>query len=151
IVGPGQWVNADGDARCSGPTAYQTQYMQLLSADGVQGSSSITVANGSIFSAGQMVLLDETSGASWQPDVSHISTSVWASPDYAVTWPVHNPAFSADDPVQTGVTPSAANNYAGAGNGSDAGCWFSRTDRPQNEIKEIASVSGNTITFTSPL
>jgi hypothetical protein len=29
--------------------------------------------------------------------------------------------------------------------------WFSRTDRPTNEIKEIASVSGNTITFTSPL
>src|SRR6202035_4422843 len=26
-----------------------------------------------------------------------------------------------------------------------------RTDRPTNEIKEIASVSGNTITFTSPL
>jgi hypothetical protein len=29
--------------------------------------------------------------------------------------------------------------------------WFCRTDRPTNEIKEIASVSGNTITFTSPL
>ena len=29
--------------------------------------------------------------------------------------------------------------------------WFSRTDRPINEIKQIASISGNTITFTSPL
>jgi hypothetical protein len=29
--------------------------------------------------------------------------------------------------------------------------WFSRVDRPTNEIKEIASVAGNTITFTSPL
>jgi hypothetical protein len=29
--------------------------------------------------------------------------------------------------------------------------WFSRTNRPTNEMKEIASVSGNTITFTSPL
>jgi hypothetical protein len=29
--------------------------------------------------------------------------------------------------------------------------WFARTDRPTNEIKETASVSGNTITFTSPL
>jgi hypothetical protein len=29
--------------------------------------------------------------------------------------------------------------------------WFSRTDRPINEIKQIASVSGNTVTFTSPL
>ena len=61
------------------------------------------------------------------------------------------PRLSADDPIQTGVTPSATNNYAGSGTGSDAACWFSRQDRPQNEIKEIASVSGNTITFTSPL
>ncbi len=151
IIGPGRWVNADGDARCAGPTAYQTAYMQLLSADGAQGSYSITVANGSIFSAGQMVLLDETSGASWQPDVAQISTSIWASPDYAVAWQLHNPASGVDDPLQPGVTPSAANNYSGTGSGSDAACWFSRQDRPQNEIKEIASVSGNTITFTSPL
>lgn len=151
ILGPGRWVNPDGDARCATPTSYQTQYMQLLSADGVRGSNSVTVANGSIFSAGQMVLLDENSGASWQPDVSKISTSVWASPDYAVQWPLHNPAFSGDDPIQSGVTPSASNNYAGSGSGSDAACWFSRQDRPQNEIKEIASVSGNTVTFNSPL
>lgn len=151
IVGPGQWVNPDGDARCAGLTAYQTQYMQLLSADSVQGSNSVTVANGSIFSAGQMVLLDETSGASWQPDVAQISTSIWASPDYAVAWQLHNPASAVDDPIRSGVAPSAANNYAGSGSGSDAACWFSRQDRPQNELKEIASVSGNTITFTSPV
>ncbi|HVP32493.1 MAG TPA: chitobiase/beta-hexosaminidase C-terminal domain-containing protein, partial [Steroidobacteraceae bacterium] len=152
VLGPGLWVNPDGDARCNGPTAYQTQYMQLLSADGAQGASSVTVANGSIFSAGQMVLLDETSGASWQPDVAQISTSVWASPDYAVAWDIHKPAASnADDPLQTGVTPSTSNNYAGTGSGSDSACWFGRQDRPQNEIKQIASVSGNTITFTSPL
>ena len=151
IVGPGRWVNPDGDARCAGPTAYQTQYMQLLSADGVQGSYSVTVANASIFSAGQMVLLDETSGAAWQPDVAQLSTSIWASPDYAVSWQRHNPASSVDDPIATAVTPSASNNYAGSGSGSDAACWFSRQDRPQNEIKEIASVSGNTLTLTSPL
>ena len=29
--------------------------------------------------------------------------------------------------------------------------WFWRTNRPTCEIKEIASVSGNTVTFTSPL
>lgn len=151
ILGPGRYVNPDGDGRCAAPTTYQTQYMQLLSADGVQGSSSVTVANGSIFSAGQMVLLDETSGAGWQPDVAQISTSIWASPDYAVAWQRHNPASSVDDPIATGVTPSTANNYAGSGSGSDAACWFSRQDRPQNEIKEIASVSGNTVTFTSPV
>ena len=102
ILGPGRWVNPDGDARCAGPTAYQTAYMQLLSADGAQGSNSVTVANGSIFSAGQMVLVDENSGASWQPDLSKISTSVWASPDYAVAWPQHSPAFRPMTPYKRG-------------------------------------------------
>jgi hypothetical protein len=151
IVGPGRWVNPDGDRRCAAPTPYQVRYMQLLSADGSKGSRSVTVVDGSIFSVGQMVLLDETSGAGWQPDVVHVSTSIWASPDYAVSWQVHNPPFSADDPVKTVVTPSPENNFAGSGTGSDAACWFSRQDRPQNEIKEVASVSGNTVTFTSPL
>ncbi len=152
IVGPGEWVNPDGDARCQGLTAYQTQYMQLLTANGTQGSTSVAVANGSIFSAGQYVLLDQTSGASWLPDRDGYSTSVWAGPNYSVQWMVHNPAVEyVDDPVATGETPSAANNYATSGDGSDAACWFSRQDRPQNEMKQIASVSGNTITFTSPL
>lgn len=151
IVGPGEWVNPDGDARCQGLTAYQTQYMQLLSANGVKGSTSVTVTDGSIFKAGQFVLLDETSGASWQPDVAKYGTSIWASSDYAVSWFVHNPSYAGDDPVETGVTPSTANNFAGSGTGSDAACWFSRQDRPQNEMKQIASVSGNTVTFTSPL
>ena len=29
--------------------------------------------------------------------------------------------------------------------------WFCRTDRPTGEVKEIASVAGNVITFTTPL
>jgi hypothetical protein len=152
IVGPGRWVNPDGNARCNGaPTAYQTDYMQLLSADGAKGSRSVTVADGSIFAAGQMVLLDETSGAGWRPDVVGNSASVWASPDYAVQWQVHEPGISGDDPLATGVTPSAANNFSGTGNGKDAACWFSRQDRPQNEIKQIDSVKGNVVTFVSPL
>ena len=152
IIGPGRWVNPDGEARCQGLTAYQPAHMQLLSTDAVKGSASVTVANCSIFSPGEMVLLDETSGASWQPDVSQLSTSIWASPDYAVTWQLHKPTISGiDDPLATEVTPSTADNYAGTGTGHDAACWFSRQDRPQNEIKEIATVNGNTITFTSPL
>ena len=151
IVGPGRWVNSDGDMRCqSSPTPYQRDYMQLLSTDGVQGSDSVTVADGSIFHPGMFVLLDQTSGASWQPDVIDPGDQVWASPDYTVTYQVHNPAYWNDDPMEA-ATPSEANNWAGIGNGSDAACWFSRQDRPQNEIKEIASVNGNTVTFTSPL
>src|SRR5262249_13949767 len=33
----------------------------------------------------------------------------------------------------------------------DALSWFCRSDRPTNEIKQIASVSGNTVTFTTPI
>lgn len=47
------------------------------------------------------------------------------------------------------TTPSI--RPAASGNGSDGACWFSRQDRPQNEIKQIAAVDGNTVTFTSPL
>ncbi len=152
IVGPGRWVNPDGDARCNGPTAYQAAYMQKLTADGAKDATTVTVADGSIFSAGQLVLLDETSGAGWQPDAAGIAPHVWASPDYAVVWQLHEPGNSdVDDPIQPGVTASAANNFAGSGNGQDAACWFCRDDRPQNEIKEIAAVNGNTVTFTSPL
>ncbi|HTT06755.1 MAG TPA: hypothetical protein VMF64_15865 [Steroidobacteraceae bacterium] len=151
IVGPGRWVNPDGDARCNGFTAYQTADMQLLSVDGTKGSSSVTVARGAIFAAGQMVLLDETSGAGWRPDIVSNSTSIWASPNYAVQWQMHKPGISGDDPLQTGLVPSKANNFAGSGSGSDAACWFSRQDRPQNEIKQISAVRGNVITFTSPL
>ena len=151
VVGPNQFPSADGDGHCNGPTAYQTAFMQKLSADGAKGSTSVQVGDASIFKPGAFVLLDETSGASWQPDVSGLSTSIWATPDYAVEWQLHKPASQVDDPIQDSVTPSAANNFAGSGDGKDGACWFCRQDRPQNEIKEIASVSGNTVTFTSPL
>ena len=152
IVGPARWVNPDGDARCTQPTAYQPAYMQRLSIDAAKGSRSVTVADGGIFKPGMFVLLDETSGASWQPDVAGAAgTKVWASPDYAVQWGLHQPPILYVDDLTDTATPSSANNWAGTGNGHDASCWFSRQDRPQNEIKEIAAVSGNTITFTSPL
>jgi hypothetical protein len=151
IVGPGRWVNADGDKRSAAATPYQTQYMQLLAADAPKGATSVTVASGAIFTPGQFVLVDETSGAAWQPDVTRPGSLVWASPDYAVQWQVHKPAVQGDDPVQTEVPPSPANNFAGSGSGTDGASWFARQDRPQNEIKEVARVDGNTVAFTSPL
>jgi hypothetical protein len=50
-----------------------------------------------------------------------------------VVWQRHNPAQGTDDPFP------------------DAFSWFSRTDRPTNEIKQIAGVTGNTISFTTPI
>ena len=45
----------------------------------------------------------------------------------------HNPPDPGDDPFPDSLT------------------WFSRPGRPLNELKEIASISGNTVTFTSPI
>ena len=103
-----------------------------LTSDAVKGATSVTVASASGFSAGQFVLLDELSGAGWQPDPAGRG-QIWASPDFRVVWQRHNPPQQTDDPFP------------------DAFSWFSRTDRPTNEIKQIAAISGNTITFTTPV
>jgi Pectate lyase superfamily protein len=120
VIGPSRWP---------GPNQSTSQN---LMADGEQGAFSVTVVNGSGFSAGQFVLLDELSGASWQPTPAGFPSAarVWRG-DH-VAWNIHNPSQPGDDP------PAAMS-------------WFMRTNRPTSEIKEIASVSGNTVTFTSPL
>jgi len=119
IIGPARYSNGTGSST-------------NLGADAAKGATSITVASASGFSAGQFVVLDELSGAGWQPDPAGRG-QIWASPDFRVVWQRHNPAQGTDDPFP------------------DAFSWFSRTDRPTNEIKQIASVSGNTITFTTPV
>ena len=105
---------------------------QNLTVDGPQGASSVTIANASGFGAGQFVLLDEVSGASWQPTPTGFPQGAQVLAGDRVAWNIHNPTQPGDD-------------------SADVKSYFSRTDRVINEIKEIASVSGNTITFTSPL
>jgi len=112
----------------------------VLTADVPHGGTSVQVKSARGFAVGQVVLLDETSGAGWQPDVEGLG-QIWASPDYRVVWQKHNPSqqyiddFAADEyPYQQGT----------------AGCWFSNCDRPTAEMHRIAAVSGNTITFDSP-
>ena len=120
IIGPSRWPSPDGSTS------------RNLTVDGQQGASSVTITNASGFAAGQFVLVDELSGASWQPTPTGFpqSAKVWAGDK--VAWNIHSPPQPGDDPTA-------------------AMSWFSRTDRPTNEIKEIASVSGNTIKFTSPV
>lgn len=127
IIAPNRWPGADNGTS------------RNLTADGAKGSYSVTVANASGFAAGQIVLLDELSGASWQPDRLGRG-QIWASPDYRVVWQLHNPRQRSDDPL-------VASNPTGG----PAASWFSRTGRVITEMKELASVSGNTITFTTPL
>jgi Pectate lyase superfamily protein len=120
IVGPSRWPGPDNSTS------------QALASDGQQGATSVTVANGSGFAAGQFVLLDEVSGATYQPTPVGFPGGAQVLKGDRVAWNIHNPSSPGDDPPE-------------------AKSWFSRTDRPTNEIKEIASVSGNTITFTSSL
>ena len=119
IVGAARWDNGEGKST-------------NLTADAVKGARSVTVSSAAGFSAGQFVLLDELSNASWQIDPAGRG-KIWASSDFRVVWQRHNPPAPGDDPFP------------------DALSWFSRTDRPTNEIKQIDRLSGNTVFFTTPV
>jgi hypothetical protein len=134
IVGPSRWGPGNGDN-------VGVVGSGNLTADAVKGANSVTVASTIGFSAGQIVLLDEASGADWQSDPLGRG-QIWAAPDWRVVWQKHNPSIkNVDD-----FAPDAFPRTPGT-----AGQWFSRLDRPTSEIKQIASVSGFTVTFTTPI
>jgi hypothetical protein len=121
IVGPGRWP--------------QFGAVLSLTADAVKGAFTVTVANATGLATGQFVLLDEDdySSANWiaLPPRNGVPTTVKIKASDNVVFQMHQPAASGeDDPVNA---------------------WFSRQGRPLAEIKEIASVSGNTVTFTTPI
>jgi hypothetical protein len=128
IVGPSRWGNG-----VVGSTE--------LIADAVKGTTTVTVASAAGFSPGQIVLLDEASGASWQTDPEG-GGQIWASSDWRVVWQKHNPSIPYVDDFADDAFPTTPGT---------AGSWFSRLDRPTAEVKQIASVSGSTITFTMPI
>jgi hypothetical protein len=70
-----------------------------------------------------------------------------------VAWNMHWPAqhFQDDNQLSNSSCPFQGTFVDCVTSKPDAFSWFSRTGRVTNEIKEIASVSGNVITFTSPL
>jgi hypothetical protein len=111
-----------------------------LTTDAVKGAYAVTVASAAGFSPGQIVLLDEASNAGWRTDPLGRG-EIWASSDWRVVWQKHNPALLDVDDFAAGAFPTTP---------LSAGSWFSRVDRPTAEVKEIASVSGSTITFTTP-
>jgi hypothetical protein len=133
IVGPGRYGTAGDNIGVVGSTN--------LTADAVKGTNTVTVASAARFAAGQIVLLDEASGADWQPDPVPGRGQIWAAPDWRVVWQKHNPPLDTDD--------FAADKFPTTP--GSAGQWFSRLDRPTAEVKQIASVSGSTVTFTTPI
>jgi hypothetical protein len=126
ILGPERWNN--------NTTA------TLLTADVKHGGTSVQVASAAGFSVGQIVLLDEASGARWRPDVEGLG-QIWAAPDYRVVWQKHKPSQQYIDDFAKDQWPWQQGT---------AGCWFSNCDRPTAEMHRIASISGNTVTFDSP-
>ena len=133
MVGPSRYSTSPDPHGIAGSTA--------LTADGAKGAYSVTVASAAEFSPGQIVLLDETSGAGWQTDPQGRG-QIWAAPDWRVVWQKHNPPVQYVDDFAADAFPITPGT---------AGSWFSRLDRPTAEIKQIESVSGTTITFTTPI
>src|SRR6185295_18990569 len=86
IVGKARWAHPDEETS------------QALVTDGEKGSSSLTVASAKGFSPGQIVLVDELSGANWQVDPLGRGR-VWAAPDWRVVWKLHLPRQPDDDPL----------------------------------------------------
>lgn len=149
IIGPSRFAQIDnGSQATSAPGSTKN-----LTSDGIRGATSITVSDASVFTVGQCVLLDEVSGATYQdtpPGFLNNNTNgtegtVDVLKGDRVVWNIHTPTQTfQDDPP-------------------DAFGWFSRpspvnvptasyTDgRVTCELKDIASINGNTITFTSPL
>jgi len=121
IVGPIRWG--------TGGTSYN------LAADAVKGTDTVQLASAPTggLSVGQIVEIDELSGAGWQTDPGGRG-QIWASPDFRVVYQRHNPGLGTDDPWP------------------DAAGWFSRQDRPTAEIKEVKTYDSatRTVTFTSP-
>ena len=125
VVGPNRWPRVNESTATN------------LTSNGNKGATSVTVGNASGFAAGQYVIVDadDYNTGSWiglpRRSGSATNATMWASD--RVVFMRHNPPDAVDDPFP------------------DSLGWFSRSARPVNEIKEIASVSGNTINFTTPL
>src|SRR5262245_18649212 len=141
FIGPGQFGGPD----VSGS--------KNLTVDGAQGATTVTVADTTGLTAGTFVLLDELTGGAWvqapkgaSGTLNDTTSKVWAGD--RIAWNMHLPQRGGDDCANSnaggpydstpGVLPAAMSNWC-------------RLDRPVCEIKEIASLTGTTITFTSPL
>jgi hypothetical protein len=114
-----------------------------LTADGIKGTSTIAVTSVAGFSVGDLVRLDELSGAGWQPDprADFASPRIWASSDFLVTYQDAETSPGVDDGLNdfsNGVLPS----------------WFAAytvADRPTCEMKKISAINGTNVTFSTPL
>jgi hypothetical protein len=138
-----------------------------LAADAAQGQTTIQVTSTSNFTVGSWVLIDEASGAGWQPDPMNHWTgyvNVWAAPDWLsssgspatgrVEWPKYQIGGHGSAPGDFGLGSDDEYPYQAG----TPGCWFSYCDRPTAELHKIASIGAGpcpgtncTVTFDDPL
>jgi hypothetical protein len=106
-----------------------------LTSDIAGGSKTASVSSScaGMFQVGDFVVLDELSGyRTNMQDAENPGSGLWAAADYRVVYHIHTPSVSGDD-------------------GTDVMSQYTlNSDRVTNEIKQIASISGNSITFDSP-
>ena len=138
VVGPNRWPSPDDTTATN------------LTADAQKGETSVALTSATGFAAGQFVVLDELSGASWRATPTGFpgGAQVWAGD--RVAWNMHLPYQQYQDDC-SGSTSSGPTDTTLTNGKPQAMSWFCRTDRPIAELKEIASVSGNTVTFTTPM
>ena len=137
VVGPSRWNN--------GPDSTASQN---LTADGAQGSYSVSAVNARDFKIGTFVLLDKSlvHPGSRPPRVSQAERKfgkaiVWHGTCIIRTSNGKMTTARRMPKVRTTRSPACCHDP----------CRGSREPTGQPEIKQIASISGNTVTFTSPL
>jgi hypothetical protein len=136
VISAAESLNLDGIT-----TAFAAS--TTLSSNGTKGAYTISVTSATGFSVDDLVRLDELSLAGWQTDprADFAAPRIWASSDFLVTYQDAETAPGVDDGLNdfsNGVLPT----------------WFRAytvDDRPLCEMKKIASINGNNITFTTPL
>ncbi len=137
-----------------------------LTADGVKGATSVTVASASGFQVGRFVMIDEDDGSY---DVAHwralppnyncngqptpCPPQVWediqrGTEKPRVSWRMHLPRLAGDN--------SGGSDATGPYDGSPGDLpgemrRFNRPARPINQIIEVTAINGNTLTFNTPL
>lgn len=149
IIGPSRFAQVDNGSQSTSLPASSSN----LTVDGLAGSSSITVANASGFVVGQCALLDELTVPSLQPTPRGFLSNNTNGTEGTVQ------VLGGDRVIMNRHTPTQTFQD----DPPDAWGFFSRADpvnvatsaytdgRMTNEIKEIQSIVGNVVTFTSPL
>jgi hypothetical protein len=100
-----------------------------LTADALQGSSSVGVSDTAAYHVGDLVLVDmlvdpaDDTGA-WLTDAPTGSTAL--------------------------AYPYAEYNPENSPKGSDSRGWFNRMNRPISQVMELSAIAGTTLTFSSP-